>query len=57
MHHELLTQGALFCIGKNGHAESAFRDACPTSSGSRPLDLVQPQKLNCVTYIPMLTIA
>ena len=36
MHHELLTQRALFCIGvnaKKGHAESAFCDACRTSSG------------------------
>ena len=36
MCHELLTQHALFCIGvhcKKGHAESAFRDACQTSSG------------------------
>ena len=36
MHHKLLTQRALFCIGvnaKKGHAESAFCDACRTSSG------------------------
>ena len=36
MRHKLLTQRALFCIGsqcKKGHAESAFRDACRTSSG------------------------
>ena len=35
MRHELLTQRALFCIGvnaKKGHAESAFRDVCRTSS-------------------------
>ena len=30
MHHEMLTQRAPFCDGKKGHAESAFRDACPT---------------------------
>ena len=36
MRHEMLTQRAPFCIGrdgKKGHAESAFRDACRTSSG------------------------
>ena len=35
MRHELLTQHALFSIGVNAkwHAESAFRDACHTSSG------------------------
>ena len=38
MRHEMLTQRAPFCIGardgKKGHAESAFRDACRTFSGS-----------------------
>ena len=36
MRHEMLTQRAPFCIGRDGkkkHAESAFRDACRTSSG------------------------
>ena len=36
MCHELLTQRALFSVGvnaKKGHAESAFCDACHTSSG------------------------
>ena len=36
MRHEMLIQSAPFCIGvmvKKGHAESAFRDACHTSSG------------------------
>ena len=35
MRHKLLTRFALFCIGVNakGQAESAFRDACRTSSG------------------------
>ena len=36
MRHEMLTQRALFlpsCQYKTGHAESAFHDACRTSSG------------------------
>ena len=33
MRHELLTQCALFCECKKGHAELAFCDACRTSSG------------------------
>ena len=38
MCHELLTQCALFVLEsmKKGHAESTFRDACRTSSGSMP---------------------
>ena len=31
MRHDLLTQRALFCMEK-GHAESAIRDVCRTSS-------------------------
>ena len=36
MRHEMLTQRALFCHReyKKGHADSAFRDACHTSSGA-----------------------
>ena len=34
MRHEMLTQRAPFCDGKKGHAESAFRDACRTSSSN-----------------------
>ena len=37
MRHEMLTQRALFCHHKKGHAESAFRDACRTSSGQEGL--------------------
>ena len=45
MRHELLTQRALFCIGvnaKKGYADSAFRDACRTSSGFCQLGVCLP---------------
>jgi Asp/Glu/hydantoin racemase len=32
MRHKMLTQRALFCIDVMGYAESAFCDACRTSS-------------------------
>ena len=60
MHHEMLTQHALFCHRamrqyKKGHTESAFHDACRTSSGTdRVNGSDTPLALVVITHIPIL---
>ena len=59
MRHEMLTQCAPFCIDvMAGHAESAFHDACRTSSGVRAptcivvMQLCLKKKINEMLFLP-----
>ena len=54
MHHEMLTQHALLPSRqyKSRHTESAFRDACHTSSGPCPLVVFRSYLGSC-PIVPM----